>query len=57
MGDDIDLKKEGKKLIGVLVGVGLATGVAMLLTYFVNYGLSYAQNSTLTGAKTTMGQA
>jgi len=48
MGDD-SIKKNATKAFGIVIGVGVVVGIALLATYVVNYGLSYSQNSALVG--------
>lgn len=40
----MELKEEGKKALGVAIGVAVVTGVALLLVYLGNYGFSQYTN-------------
>jgi len=42
-----DWLKEGKKVIGIALGVGVATGVTLTVLWLVNYAHSAAQNPGL----------
>jgi len=36
----MDLKEEGKKGLGVIVGVAVVSAVTLLAVYLLNYGIS-----------------
>jgi len=46
MGDKLNLKEQGTKVLTVVVAVGVAVGVTALAAFLVNYGYQYTQNAS-----------